>query len=269
MSLVSRVYPAAGRLAAGLLTAAALVVPAVSDVPGDSRFTRFARALDADRDALSSFAATPGFAEVMPVDDMAVPAGDEADGAISRARVNDTALHDAVAASDIIGAQDRAAMALLAADGGGAMDLSAIEQVEIGQRTNAWSCLAEALYFEARGESLIGQIAVAEVILNRVDSPSYPDSVCGVVRQGENSGRSCQFSYRCDGRPDEPRSREAFERVGKVAWVMLTGKPRILTGKATHYHATHVSPSWSRRLVRTARIGDHVFYRRPVRLSSR
>lgn len=122
-----------------------------------------------------------------------------------------------------------------------------------------WRCLAEALYFEARGESIAGQIAVAEVILNRVESGDYPDTVCGVVRQGGRGG--CQFSYVCDGRPERIGERRAFERVGKIARIMLDGQPRMLTGGATHFHTTQVRPAWARKFERTARIGEHIFYR--------
>jgi spore germination cell wall hydrolase CwlJ-like protein len=131
-----------------------------------------------------------------------------------------------------------------------------------------WRCLSEALYFEARGESLVGQVAVAEVILNRVDSGKYPDSVCGVVRQGA-TGRlhACQFSYNCDGRPEDIHERDAWDRVGRVARRMIDGHARALTSGATHYHALHVAPRWSRRFEKTARIGEHVFYRVPETLA--
>ncbi len=142
--------------------------------------------------------------------------------------------------------------------------------VEVGRKTEAWHCLAEALYFEARGESVEGQVAVAEVILNRVDSKRYPDTVCGVIRQGEGNGLGgCQFSYRCDGRSDQPADQAAFEQVGKVAWLMLQGRPRALTEGATHYHTTSVRPSWASKLIRTAHIGEHLFYRKKVRVSQR
>ena len=115
----------------------------------------------------------------------------------------------------------------------------------------------------------MGQVAVAEVILNRVDSKSYPSSVCGVIQQGQSTRNGCQFSFICDGKVEHIGDREAFEELGKVAWVMLQGKPRILTGKATHYHAASVLPRWAKRLVRTARIGDHIFYRPALQLSER
>ena len=123
-----------------------------------------------------------------------------------------------------------------------------------------WRCLTEALYFEARGESLAGQVAVAEVILNRVDAAVFPDSVCGVVRQGASSGRlhACQFSYNCDGKPEHIN-----EQVGRVARAMLDGWARTLTDGATYYHTTAVRPRWARKFHETAEIGPHVFYKRP------
>ena len=133
-----------------------------------------------------------------------------------------------------------------------------------------WYCLAEALYFEARGEDPEGQAAVAEVILNRVDSPAYPDSVCAVVGQvaDGSGGGGCQFSYRCDGLPDAIRERRAWAEVGRVARAMLDDAPRTLTDGATYYHASSVSPSWADAFPRTASIGAHLFYREPLRLAS-
>jgi spore germination cell wall hydrolase CwlJ-like protein len=124
-----------------------------------------------------------------------------------------------------------------------------------------WQCLTEALYFEARGESLKGQFAVAEVILNRVDSPLYPGSVCGVVNQ--RGGGGCQFSYVCDGRGDAMRDGAARDRAGRIAQVMLGGAERALTEGATHFHTQNVRPAWARRFALTASIGAHKFYRQP------
>lgn len=118
-----------------------------------------------------------------------------------------------------------------------------------------WQCLSQALYFEARGESVRGMFAVGEVILNRVDSGLFPSSVCGVVHQG------CQFSYLCDGRSDAIHEHAAWHEVGKVARVLLDGAPRDLTHGATYYHAVSVTPSWARHFDQTAAIGAHLFYR--------
>lgn len=122
-----------------------------------------------------------------------------------------------------------------------------------------WNCLRTALYFEARGESVKGQFAVAEVILNRVDSGAYPQSICGVVKQGGNG--SCQFSYVCDGNRDVMSNRQSADLAGRIARVMIDGAPRGLTAGATHFHTRAVNPSWSHRFPRTAAIGAHLFYR--------
>jgi spore germination cell wall hydrolase CwlJ-like protein len=124
-----------------------------------------------------------------------------------------------------------------------------------------WQCLTEAIYFEARGEGLEGQIAVAEVILNRADSPLYPRTVCGVVRQRGSGG--CQFSYVCDGRADRMREKAPADLAGRIARAMLDGAPRLLTDGATHFHTRSVKPGWSRRYAHTTTIGAHLFYRKP------
>ncbi|WP_245820540.1 cell wall hydrolase [Flavimaricola marinus] len=131
-----------------------------------------------------------------------------------------------------------------------------------------WECLAEALYFEARGESVRGLFAVGEVILNRVDSGMYPGSVCGVVHQGTGRRYACQFTYTCDGNSDVIHERAAYNRVGKVARLLIDGADRGLTDGATHYHTRAVSPSWARRFPMTAQIGSHLFYRQGSRTAS-
>ncbi len=125
----------------------------------------------------------------------------------------------------------------------------------------AWKCLAQAVYFEARGESIKGQFAVAEVVLNRVDSGKFAKSVCGVVKQ--RGGGSCQFSYVCDRQADRMREAQARDIAERIAYVMLNGAPRALTGGATYFHTNGVRPRWSKRFERTAAIGDHLFYRHP------
>lgn len=131
-----------------------------------------------------------------------------------------------------------------------------------------WRCLAEALYFEARGESVKGQFAVAEVILNRVDSAEFPNEICAVVHQGTGRKYQCQFTYTCDGNKEVIHEKRAFENVGKVASLMVKGAPRALTEGATHYHTRAVSPRWAHRFPRTATIGVHHFYRMPTRLTA-
>jgi spore germination cell wall hydrolase CwlJ-like protein len=129
-------------------------------------------------------------------------------------------------------------------------------------RAKAEKCLANAVYFEARGESVRGQIAVAQVVMNRVFSPFYPNDVCGVVYQ--NSGRhlACQFTFACDGIPDIVTEPDAFERAKRIARDMLDGKlwmPEV--SKSTHYHAYWVHPDWVNEMKRVYKLGVHTFYR--------
>lgn len=131
-----------------------------------------------------------------------------------------------------------------------------------------WRCLSEALYFEARGETVKGQFAVAEVILNRVKSTRFPDTLCGVIRQGTGKKYQCQFTYTCDGRKEVIAEPRAFERVSKVARLAIDGTAEELTEGATHYHTTSVRPNWANVYTKTARIGVHVFYRHTYRTAS-
>lgn len=124
-----------------------------------------------------------------------------------------------------------------------------------------WRCLTEALYFEARGEPIEGQYAVAEVILNRVDHRNYPNSICGVINQGTGRQFACQFTYTCDGRPEDIDDAGAWSRLGQISRIMIDGAPRDLTAGATHYHADWVNPQWASLYPRTADIGIHYFYR--------
>jgi len=124
-----------------------------------------------------------------------------------------------------------------------------------------WECLAEALYFEARSESVRGMFAVGEVILNRVDSAQFPNTICGVVNQGTGRLYACQFTYTCDGHPEQVHEPQSWQRVGKVARLLIDGAPRELTDGATHYHTRAVSPRWARTFPRVATVGSHYFYR--------
>ena len=134
-------------------------------------------------------------------------------------------------------------------------------------RPEAW-CLAQNIYYEARGSNRADRIAVADVVLNRVQDTRYPNTVCGVVRQGRQyaDGRmirhQCQFSWYCDGRSDWPADMDAWVDAQQIAYNMLTWDAgRGLTEGATHYHADYVDPSWARSLQLVGRIGVHVFYR--------
>src|SRR5262245_44328981 len=129
-------------------------------------------------------------------------------------------------------------------------------------RAKAEKCLAAAIYFEARGEPVRGQIAVAQVVLNRVFSGKYPDTVCGVVYQNSHRRLPCQFTFAGDGIPDVVKEPEAMERAKNIARETLDGKlwlPEV--GKATHYHAYWVRPSWVREMTKLHKLGVHTFYR--------
>jgi Cell Wall Hydrolase len=130
-----------------------------------------------------------------------------------------------------------------------------------------WSCLSEALYFEARGETVKGQFAVAEVIMNRVNSTQFPNTPCGVIKQGTGRKFQCQFTYTCDGRTEKISEKQAYERVAKVARATLDGTEGVgnLTDGATYYHTTSVRPVWARKFKKTAQIGVHLFYRKNYR----
>ncbi|MBX3560188.1 MAG: cell wall hydrolase [Sphingomonas sp.] len=131
-----------------------------------------------------------------------------------------------------------------------------VERKATGETANAEQhCLASAVYFEARGESLEGQLAVAEVVLNRTRSGRYPDGICAVVRQ------RAQFSFVRGGViPRADRNSPAWRRAVAVARIAEIGEPRLLSEGVLWYHAHYVSPSWGRRLARTTRIGAHIFY---------
>jgi spore germination cell wall hydrolase CwlJ-like protein len=123
-------------------------------------------------------------------------------------------------------------------------------------------CLATAIYFEARSESDRGQVAVGQVILNRVESEAFPDTICEVVYQGEERRNACQFSFACDGLPETASNRKAWRKASKIAMEVLGSKNLIGSIRnATFYHANYAEPSWARKMTRLATIGRHVFYR--------
>jgi spore germination cell wall hydrolase CwlJ-like protein len=123
------------------------------------------------------------------------------------------------------------------------------------------NCLAKAVYFEARTETELGQLAVAKVILNRVKDPGYPKSICAVVYQGSDHRNSCQFSFACDGLPDDVRNQQAWANSKRIASKALAGDETMrIMGAATHYHADYVRPRWSYQMKRLIKIGRHIFY---------
>jgi spore germination cell wall hydrolase CwlJ-like protein len=123
-------------------------------------------------------------------------------------------------------------------------------------------CLTAGVYFEARGEPVKGQAAVAQVILNRVRNPAYPKSVCGVVYQNEKWRNGCQFSFACDGVRERVADKRSWTIAEDVALAVTAGRiwlPDV--GSSTHYHATYVHPRWARAMEKMKKIGDHIFYR--------
>lgn len=135
------------------------------------------------------------------------------------------------------------------------------------------NCMALNIYYEARGSNLADMYAVADVVLNRVEDTRYPDTICEVVMQGRQNDRgqmirnACQFSWYCDGKSDNPRDTEAWEKAQSIAWdIVRWDSMRGITEGATHYHTTYVNPSWNRSrngfsITRLGRIGAHIFYR--------
>jgi spore germination cell wall hydrolase CwlJ-like protein len=123
-------------------------------------------------------------------------------------------------------------------------------------------CLAEAVYFEARGESYLGQVAVAQVVLNRVKSPSFPTTVCDVVYQNSDQFNRCQFSFACDGLAETIHDWTAWSRATEIAEDISHGRVWVDDlGASTHYHALSVDPAWAGGFEKLMQIGDHLFYR--------
>ncbi|MFO7477109.1 MAG: cell wall hydrolase [Methyloceanibacter sp.] len=123
-------------------------------------------------------------------------------------------------------------------------------------------CLAIAIYFEARGEPLQGQVAVAQVILNRVRSPLFPETICGVVHQGQHQ-KGCQFSFTCDGKSDIPRNDAQWAQAQDISRQITAGElwlPEV--GYSTFYHANYVSPRWAGSMNKIDKIGRHIFYKK-------
>ncbi|MCA0029838.1 cell wall hydrolase [Mesorhizobium sp. B263B2A] len=123
-------------------------------------------------------------------------------------------------------------------------------------------CLANGIYFEARSESVRGQAAVAQVILNRVRNPAYPNSICGVVYQNDSWFNRCQFSFACDGRKKRIDDPVAYKTAQDIAMAVTAGKifiPEV--GSSTHYYAQYVHPGWARTMQKMTKIGLHIFYR--------
>jgi hypothetical protein len=141
---------------------------------------------------------------------------------------------------------------------------SPIERLHLEGKSlaRAERCLANAIYFEARDQPHKGQVAVAQVVMNRVFSGFYPEDVCGVVYQNADHHLACQFTFACDGKRKIINERGAWARANRIARETLAGKvyePAV--GTATHYHAFYVHPNWVREMKKLVRYGEHSFYR--------
>ena len=132
-----------------------------------------------------------------------------------------------------------------------------IAKLDAEERT----CLAQAIYYEARSEPRIGQLAVADVVLNRVASAVYPNTICQVVFQGSERRTGCQFSFSCDGSMQARLNKRKWKESEDLAGAILAGLRAPISRNATHYHANYVTPHWADSLTPTATIGTHKFYK--------
>ena len=130
-------------------------------------------------------------------------------------------------------------------------------------------CLALNIYHEAKNQSFVGQMAVAQVVMNRVQDSRFPHTVCEVVKQGPTYSwkkdfpvrNKCHFSWYCDGKSDKVRNESAWQTATLIANGVLSGNLDDFVEGATHYHATYVNPSWASSKTYVTRIDDHKFYR--------
>jgi hypothetical protein len=223
----------------------------------------------------SQVSPAPGASIVAPTQDAATPAPETSDDAEERAAQGATpavaravelgsstpAQPDAVPIE--VSAFPAATLALAPQDGaaaGAQPDYAAMIDPERMDREKR--CLAEAVYFEARSEPEAGQAAVAQVVLNRVQSGLYPGSVCGVVYQNRHRFHACQFSFACEGKSLRITERESWEQAVRVADEVMDGRTYLSdVGRSTHYHANYVKPRWARSLTKMDVIGRHIFYK--------
>jgi len=145
-----------------------------------------------------------------------------------------------------------------------AADANDVSKEEIAV-SKQYRCLAQAVYFEARGEPDMGKHAVAHVVLNRLKDDRYPNTICGVVFQNQHLRHRCQFSFACDGLSDTPRESQAWHRSLQVALEALAGASEDITLASTHFHARYVEPVWASQLKPTIQVGAHLFYQEPTR----
>ena len=159
------------------------------------------------------------------------------------------------------------AVSMLLATLGNAGPIEAKGLFKAEDKPEMW-CLAQNIYYETRSSNRADRMAVADVVINRVNHTYYPNTICEVVQQGKQhaDGRMkrnmCQFSWYCDGKSDYPTNLDAWVEAQMIAYNMVVhNDARGITEGATHYHATYVSPEWARDFALVGRIGEHIFYR--------
>ncbi len=165
----------------------------------------------------------------------------------------------------MIGLQDRASRAFTWSRFGAVALVAMLLGAAQWQADEELHCLALTIYFEARGESMDGQIAVGKVVMNRVADRRFPGNVCDVVRHGGRHRENCQFSWYCDRLSDRPGHDGDWQAARRLAYSVYWDKVADPTEGALWYHAVYVKPIWRRKLQRIGRIGQHIFYRDPVR----
>ncbi len=148
-------------------------------------------------------------------------------------------------------------------------DIVASPPSPIAANPSDQQCLAEAMYYEARGEGLLGEEAIAEVVFHRMQSGRFPRTICGVVYQGASVRHGCQFSFTCNGEMLRPRIASAWRTANDLAGRILSGIVQLgdLTGNAISFHASDIQPGWGEHLIRTIRIGRHIFYRSALHMT--
>jgi len=159
------------------------------------------------------------------------------------------------------------AVSMLIATLGNAGSIEAKGLFKAEDKPEMW-CLAQNIYYETRSSNRADRMAVADVVINRVNHTYYPNTICGVVQQGKQHASGamkrnmCQFSWYCDGKSDYPTNLDAWVEAQMIAYNMVVhNDARGITEGATHYHATYVSPEWARDFALVGRIGEHIFYR--------
>ena len=139
-------------------------------------------------------------------------------------------------------------------------EVQAVDPTGEAPLDDAITCLARSIYWEARGEEVADMEAVANVVMNRLGHEGFPDTVCGVVKQGSEQG-ACQFSWWCDGRSDDAENEGIYAVAKEIARKALNGQLTDRTGGALYFHHRQVSPSWGEEFMQTVEIGEFVFYK--------